>query len=126
LPKLTGESSSNPLALCMAFCPENENMVVAYDTNKIIVFDINNKCLHPWSRLSSANFPANFLNRYNRLIGCCALSTTKFLLYSNYTYTIMNIDQPLSNPEAQVKITQDHPGKTLDHNSGWFDCLKKS
>ena len=52
LPKLTSESSLNPLALCMTFCPENEKAVVAYDTNKIMVFDINNKCLHNWSRIS--------------------------------------------------------------------------
>lgn len=89
------------MALCMTFCPENEKAVVAYDTNKIMVFDINNKCLHSWSRQSSANFPSNFLNRYNRLVGICALSSTKFLAYSNYTYTILDLLKPLvSNADA--------------------------
>ena len=127
LPKSTSETSLNPLALCMSFCPENEKAVVAYDTNKIVVFDINNKCLHHWSRISDQNFPSNFLNRYNRLIGCCSLSSQNFILYSNYTYTILDTSKTLLyNPDSQVKIIQDHPGKTLDHNSGWFDCLKKS
>ena len=103
MPNLTNES--NPIALCMSFCPENEKAVVAYDTNKIVVFDIHNKCLHDWSRISDQNFPKNFLNRYNRLVGCCSLSTSKFILYSNYTYTILDTSKPLIyNPDAQVKI----------------------
>ena len=62
------------------------------------------------------------------MVGCCALSAHKFILYTHYTYTILDISQPLINidGQAQVKITQDHPGKPLDYNSGWFECLKKS
>jgi hypothetical protein len=127
MPKLSS-STERPLALCLTFCPENENIVVAYDNNKIQVFDGLNKCLHSWSKQSADCFPSNFLNRYNRMVGCCALSAHKFILYTHYTYTILDISQPLMNidGQAQVKITQDHPGKPLDYNSGWFECLKKS
>jgi hypothetical protein len=34
MPKLSS-STERPLALCVTFCPENENIVVAYDNNKI-------------------------------------------------------------------------------------------
>jgi len=75
-------------------------MVVAFDSNKIMVYDINNKCLHPWTRENDNLFPQNFLKRYNRLIGATALSETKFLLYSNYTYTILDLLKPM--PKSEV------------------------
>lgn len=34
MPKLSC-SKERPMALCATFCPENENIVVAYDNNKI-------------------------------------------------------------------------------------------
>ena len=101
MPKLSS-SSERPLALCMTFCPENENIVVAYDNNKIQVFDGLNRCLHSWSKQSADSFPTNFLNRYNRMVGCCALSAHKFILYTHYTYTILDISQPLMNIDGQA------------------------
>lgn len=98
-------------------------MVVAYDSNYIRVFDLLNKCLHPWSRTNGTRFPSNFLSRYNRLLGATSLSESKFLMYSNYTYTILDINQGLP---SEALIIQDHPGKQLDMGSSWFDCLKKS
>ena len=78
-------------ALCMTVCPENEKMVIAYDNNKIKVFDIYNKCFHKWTNENDNSFPDNFLSRYNRLIGVTALSATKFVFHSNYTYTILDL-----------------------------------
>lgn len=69
LPKIKG------VPLTLTVCPDQEKMVVAYDTNRIMVFDIHNKCLHPWSRHNDDLFPQNFLKRYNRMIGSTALST---------------------------------------------------
>lgn len=123
-----------PIPLCMTVCPEAEKMVLAYDNNKIQVLDINNKCLHPWTRQNETLFPANFLNRYNRLIGVTALSADKFLFYSNYTYTILDVSLNLAslssssgaNGENGVKIIQNHPGKPISQNSTWFECIKKS
>ena len=51
LPKIKG------IPLTLTVCPDQEKMVAAYDTNRIMVFDINNKCLHPWSRRNDDLFP---------------------------------------------------------------------
>ena len=118
LPKIKG------IPLTLTVCPDQEKMVVAYDTNRIMVFDINNRCLHPWSRRNDDLFPLNFLKRYNRMIGSTALSSSKFLFYTNYTYCILDLNKGLSSEE--VKIIQDHPGKPLDQSSTWFECIKKS
>ena len=58
------------------------------------------------------------------MIGSTALSSSKFLFYTNYTYCILDISKGL--PSDEVKIIQDHPGKPLDQSSTWFDCIKKS
>jgi hypothetical protein len=96
LPKVKG------MALALTVCPDHEKMLVAYDTNKIMVFDINNRCLHPWSRRNDEMFPVNFLKRYNRMVGVTSLSSSKFLFYTNYTYCILDLNQGL--PLEEVKI----------------------
>ena len=66
------------------------------------------------------------MNRYNRLIGAVALTENKFLFYSNYTYTILDITVNLPEGNHEALIIQDHPGKQVDLGSTWFDHLKKS
>jgi len=114
-----------PMPLAITVCPDSEKMVVGYDSNKIMVFDIHNKCLHPWTRANDSHFPQNFLKRFNKFVGATALSSEKFLFYTNYTYTILDITKPLDQM-SEVKIIQDHPGKTLDSTSTWFEYIKKS
>ena len=116
------------VGLSLSVCPQLEKLVVAYDSNHIQVFDLLNKCLHPWSRTNGDRFPNNFLTRFNRLLGVTTLSETRFLFYSNYTYTILDLaqDLPADTASSSVEIIQDHPGKPLDHSSSWFECLKKS
>lgn len=111
----------------MTICPQVEKMVVAYDTNFIQVFDLNNTCMHQWSRTNGKYFPHNFMTRFNRIVGITALSEQKFLLYTNYTYIVFDLALDLPKmPNSEVKIIQDHPGKELDHGSTWNECLRKS
>lgn len=114
------------IPLCATSSPDGEKLLIAYSSNKIRIFDIMNKCLHPWSRKNDELFPHNFLIRYNRLIGATSLSNTKFLFYSNYTYSILDLTKDLPVNPPEVKIIQDHPGKQIDSNSNWMECLKKS
>ena len=92
-----------PTPLAITVCPDSEKMVVGYDSNKIMVFDIHNKCLHPWTRANDSYFPQNFLNRFNKFVGATPLSPEKFLFYTNYTYTILDITKSL-NHISEVKI----------------------
>lgn len=73
--------------LCMK--SDMDKMLIAYDSNKIVIFDLINRKLHDWSK--DAKLPANFLNRYNRMVGVDQLSSSKYILWSHYTYTVLDI-----------------------------------
>lgn len=123
--KLPHPGNASSQALCVTTCPQLEKMVVAYDSNLLLAYDLNNKCLHDWSRRNHDSFPHNFLTRYNRLVGLVSLSDTKFLAYSNYTYTILDLNTDLPKYEdSKVQITDDHPGKQLDTNASWNQAMK--
>ena len=70
-----------------------DKLVVAYESNKVGIFDLVNKQLHPWTVKNISKFPRNFLQRYNRFIGVCKVSESKFLLYTNYTYSVLDLNQ---------------------------------
>ena len=69
-----------------------DKLLVAYDSNKVGVFDLINKQLHPWTVKNISKFPKNFLSRYNRFIGATKVSDSKFLLYTNYTHCVLDMD----------------------------------
>ena len=61
-----------------------------------MVFDILNHKLHNWSRVNGpSKFPKNFLNRYNRIFGMTQITSAKYILYTNYTYIILDLNQDL-------------------------------
>ena len=99
------ESAGTPLAITSDF----DKIVVAYETNHILVFDLVNKQLHPWSVNNFDNLPKNWLSRYNRITGLKNLSDTKFLLFTNYSFSILDLDQPI--PQESL-ILSNHPTKT--------------
>ncbi|MFO0117555.1 MAG: hypothetical protein ACK521_08045 [bacterium] len=88
-----------------------DKLLVAYDSNKIVVFDLLNLRLHEWTKLHVDRLPSNFLNRYNRIIGCVGVSESKFVLYTNYTYCVLDLNLPVP---AEVEIVQNHPGKCIE------------
>ena len=53
------------------------------------------------------------------------LSTTKFILWTNYTYAVLDLKLELP---AEVQILTDHPNNSLTAKhleaDGWFDTLK--
>lgn len=57
----------NSLALCCL--SDQDKLVVAYDNNQVVVYDLLNKKLHEWSKTHMDKLPKNFLNRYNRMVG---------------------------------------------------------
>ena len=104
-----------------------EKLLVAYDSNKVAVFDLLNYRLHEWTKQNLDRMPANFLNRYNRMVGCVAVSENKFVLYTNYTYCVLDLTLPVP---TEVEIVQNHPGKCIEGKQfnahGWHDNLKLS
>ena len=88
-----------------------DKLVVAYDSNKIAVFDLLNKQLHPWTVKNIKKFPRNFLNRYNRFVGAIPINESKFLLYTNYTYCVLDLDAEMPD---QIDMVQNHPTKSVE------------
>lgn len=118
------ESCGTPLAMTS----DLDKLLVAYDSNKIALFDLNNKCLHEWSRKNTQHLPRNFLSRYNRFVGVTQVNEYKYILYTNYTYCVLDINAKV--PQDEVAITQDHPSRTVQGKQieaqTWFDNLKLS
>ena len=104
-----------------------DKLIIAYDSNKIAVFDTINKRFHPWTLKNMDKMPQNFLRRYNKIVGITQLTLNKFILWTHYTYAVLDLNVEL--PE-EVKIVQDHPKKSLESkhldSSNWFDTLKLS
>lgn len=61
------------------------------------------------------------------MVGIVQLSTHKYLLWTNYTYSVLDLQ--LDMPQ-EVQIHQDHPNKSSEAKhleaDGWFDMLKIS
>ena len=51
------EGAGTPLAMTS----DMDKLVVAYDSNKVGIFDLVNKQLHPWTVNNFSKFPRNFL-----------------------------------------------------------------
>mmetsp|Transcript_4020 Transcript_4020/g.6030 ORF Transcript_4020/g.6030 Transcript_4020/m.6030 type:complete len:273 (-) Transcript_4020:224-1042(-) len=120
--KLLRPEGSSSLPLVFAICPESERLVVGYDDNRLVVLNLLDFGLHEWSKVNHDRIPKNFLRRYNRFTGALSLSKDKFLIYTNYTYFILDTGSDLpEDPNWEVTIETDaNYGKT-DGASNWFD-----
>ena len=71
--------------------------------------------------------PQNFLNRYNKFAGVIQLNEQKYLLYTSYTFCVLDLTQQV--PEV-VDMVPNHPTKTQEgqqlNAQTWHDNLKLS
>ena len=81
---------------------DQDKLIVCYDSNKVVVFDLLNRKLHDWSKRNSERLPQNFLNRFNRIIGITAINESKFILYTNYTYIVLDLTQDAPRHEVSI------------------------
>lgn len=51
--------------------------------------------LHDWSLANMNKFPSNFLNRYNRIVGITQVSFNLYLIYTNYTYIVLDLSKSI-------------------------------
>ena len=70
---------------------DQDKLIVCYDSNKVVIYDILNKRIHDWSKKNLDKIPANFLNRYNRIVGITEINSNKYILYTHYTYSILDL-----------------------------------
>lgn len=122
--------------LCVHFSSSGDSLIVAYaQDNLVVVYDLNNKCLHPWSiKYGPSAFAKEFRNRYNRIIGISEVSSSKFILYTNYTWCVLDLEAPIDQPDehptassqAPAIFNRKRPGDSLNASATWFSCLKAS
>ena len=71
--------------------------------------------------------PSNFANRFNRISGIVQVGQNKYILYTNYTYIVLDLSKDVPK---EIDIIQNHPGKSVEERSiqadSWFETLKLS
>ena len=80
------------LGLPLSILSDMDKILMAYDSNKILILDSINRKLHPWSLKNMHKIPLNFLKRYNRIVGITQLALNKFVLWTNYTYSVLDLE----------------------------------
>jgi hypothetical protein len=100
---------------------------VCFDVdNRVTVYDTLNKRVHEWSKRNQS-MPANYAKRYNRISGIVKIAAEKYILYTNYTYVVLDLSQDVPK---ESDIIQNHPGKSVEERSiqadSWFETLKLS
>ena len=86
-------SYADSVALCAS--SDSDKLVVCYDIeNRVTVYDTINHRVHDWSK-KNQSMPNNFANRFNRMSGIVQVSQNKFILYTNYTYIVLDLSQDL-------------------------------
>ena len=93
----------------IVFASDMDKLLVGYDSNHIAVFDLLNKQVHPWTSENASKLPRNFLSRYNKFTGAIQVSDQKYLLYTSYTFCVLDLTAAV--PEI-VEMVQNHPSRT--------------
>ena len=75
----------------LVFSSDMDKLLIGYDSNHIAIFDLLNRQIHPWTTQNLARMPQNFLNRYNKFAGVIQLSDQKYLLYTSYTFCVLDL-----------------------------------
>ncbi len=121
LPSLTNQG------IPLVFSSDVDKLLVGYDSNRLAIFDLLNRQVHPWTNKNLNAMPKNFLNRYNKFVGAIQLNEHKYILYTSYTFCVLDLTAMV--PEA-VEMVQNHPSKTSEGKQlvaeTWFDNLKLS
>lgn len=76
-------------------CFENSKAFVVGDDNKVFIYDLAHKVLDTWTRNQGRNLPINYLDRFNRVYDMVQINPHKYILYTHYTFIVLDTDQPM-------------------------------
>ena len=82
----------------LVFASDMDKLLVGYDSNRVAVFDLLNRQIHPWTNKNLNAMPKNFLSRYNKFAGVIQLNDDKYILYTSYTFCVLELSAMM--PEA--------------------------
>lgn len=75
----------------LVLASDMDKLLVGYDSNHIALFDLLNRQVHPWTIENIDSLPRNFLSRYNKFAGVAQLTDSKYLLYTSYTFCVLDL-----------------------------------
>ena len=119
--------NSQDVAINCIISSNKQTLVVQYERNHFEIFELmndNQVRLHDWSK--SNELPAHFLKQYNQMCRIQEIETSsKFLLSSNYTWSVLDIEKPLV---ADHMLEKSLAWNNLDSKIGlgWTSYLKTS
>lgn len=76
-------------------CLEGDKLIVVGDKNEIMFYDVTHKSLDKWSKQYGNSLPSNYLDRFNRVYDIIQINPHKYLLYTHYTFIILDTTKPL-------------------------------
>jgi len=90
------------VATCIKSFEDSRAFIIG-DKNEIFIYDLLHKSLDPWSKQYGKSLPANYLDRFNRVYDIVQLNSHKYLLYTHYTFIVL--DMELSVPHYSRCVT---------------------
>eukprot|EP01022_Parablepharisma_sp_SALTPOND_P024943 TRINITY_DN562_c0_g1_i6.p1 TRINITY_DN562_c0_g1~~TRINITY_DN562_c0_g1_i6.p1 ORF type:complete len:538 (-),score=34.43 TRINITY_DN562_c0_g1_i6:5528-7141(-) len=113
-------------------CFDDSRAIVVGDKNEVLIYDLAHKALDPWTRHQGKNLPANYLDRFNRIYDIVQINSHKFILYTHYTFIVLDTEAPVPKysrcvtnksyvfnkseedlKEAWAKLVSAHQGKVI-------------
>jgi hypothetical protein len=88
----------------------SRELVVVYENNKIAVFDLKKKGVNAWTIKNFNKFPQNFLNNYNKFMGIIAGSKSKIILYTHFSFSIVDFASEVPSKMKKSPYNGKKPG----------------
>jgi len=71
---------------------EDSKAIIIGDNNEIFIYDLAHKILDRWTKQQGRNLPINYLDRFNRIYDVVKINTHKFVLYTHYTFIVLDTE----------------------------------
>ena len=98
----------------------SDRLIVWYDSNKFLIHNLKDRELSKYSKQNLKSFPSNYLNHFNRIYGVVEISESKFILYTHYTHTFIDLNEKI--PEIS-KVLKNHQSKIDTRVMNWNETL---
>lgn len=90
---------------CFKFGMNPDQLIIVYESNKFVAYHWKEKVLTKWSRENQKRLPANFLKKYNKIVGivCNPQNPSQIILYTNYYYIRVHFTEPVPRRSEVIK-----------------------
>ncbi len=104
----------------LTFHPDGRRLIVTLTTNEVFLFDVEHRCLDPWSKAYGDQLPAYWLRRQEILMGATVHPEAPDVLtfYAPFHLSFLDVGRPLVSQEAGAassSASASTPGKKRAH-----------